>query len=247
MSASEGGLRADIRVLMSLLRGQPRSGSHAQRLQAFYAPQAQRYDAFRERLLHGRRELISTLAQRLPDSARIVEFGAGTGRNLDYFGERASRFASVALVDLCPALLERARERAAAMPNVRIVEADATRYRGDGPVDCVYFSYALTMIPDWRAAIENAWRLLAPGGLIGCVDFHLARRAPPPGWARQAALSRHFWRTWFGHDGVRLCDEHLPALAHRFQPLIRSERSARVPYLAGLRAPYYLFVGRKPA
>ena len=36
-----------------------------------------------------------------------------------------------------------------------------------GTVDVVTFSYALTMIPDWRAAIRNAFRMLKPGGRIG--------------------------------------------------------------------------------
>ena len=39
----------DARVLLQLLRGQPRRGSQAERLQAFYGPQARGYDAFRER------------------------------------------------------------------------------------------------------------------------------------------------------------------------------------------------------
>ena len=34
-----------------------------------------------------------------------------------------------------------------------------------GTVDVVTFSYALTMIPDWRAAIRNAFNLLKPGDL----------------------------------------------------------------------------------
>ncbi len=31
---------------------------------------------------------------------------------------------------------------------------------GEGTVDVVTFSYALTMIPDWREAIRNAFRML---------------------------------------------------------------------------------------
>ncbi len=46
-------------------------------------------------------------------------------------------------------------------------------YRPADPADCVYFSYALTMIPDWRRAIDNAIAMLAPGGTLGVVDFHL--------------------------------------------------------------------------
>lgn len=31
-----------------------------------------------------------------------------------------------------------------------------------GTVDVVTFSYALTMIPDWKKALENAFRMLKP-------------------------------------------------------------------------------------
>ena len=54
-------LLQDSRVLLHLLRGQQAMGDHAERLERFYAPQAAHYDRFRERLLHGRRELIERL------------------------------------------------------------------------------------------------------------------------------------------------------------------------------------------
>jgi len=100
-------LLADARILLQLARGNAGRGSHAERLQAFYRPQAAHYDAFRERLLHGRGDLISRLAP--PPGGTVVELGGGTGRNLEYFGPRMRSFARVEVVDLCPALLEQAR------------------------------------------------------------------------------------------------------------------------------------------
>lgn len=235
---------ADARVLSRLVRGQPRRGTHQERLDAFYRPQAADYDAFRERLLHGRRELIEHMD--LPADARVVELGGGTGRNLLFFGERLSGFRGVDLVDLCPALLEEARRRTAGMPNVRVVEADAVGYRCDEPVDCAYFSYSLTMIPDWRGAIESAIDMLRPGGLLGVVDFYVSEANPPPGAVRHGRLERLFWPRWFAHDGVRPSHEHLRCLQERLSQRLLAERRAQVPYLPWLRVPYYLFVGRKP-
>lgn len=37
-----------------------------------------------------------------------------------------------------------------------------------GTVDVVTFSYALSMIPDWRAAIRNAFRMLKVVGVGFC-------------------------------------------------------------------------------
>ncbi len=239
-------LLADARTLLQLARGHRAYGSHAERLQAFYGPQAAHYDAFRERLLHGREDLIHRLA--LPPGSRVIELGGGTARNLEYFGERLSSFARVEVVDLCPALLEQARRRCARWPGVAaVVEGDATTYRPAQPVDCVYFSYALTMIPDWRAAVDNALRMLRPGGLLGAVDFYAAPRAAREDFKRPDKLVRGFWPRWFRHDGVHLDPRHLPYLLERTEPMCCEQRRGPVPYLPGLRTPYFLYIGRKPA
>ncbi len=229
------GFAADARVLAALARGMPRGGSHAARLERFYRPQARDYDGFRARLLHGREEMLELTDPHR--DARLVELGAGTGGTIALLGGRLRALGSIELVDLCPALLAVARERHAGAPNVRCVEADATAWRPAAPTDRVLLSYALTMIPDWRGAIDNAVAMLAPGGRIGVVDFHV-----PPA---QAPFARAFWTRWFAHGGVRLSADHLPYLRARFDTVACFERSGRVPYLPGLAAPYYVFVGRK--
>ena len=236
-------LREDFIVLRQMLSGMPRGTDHAERLEAFYAPQAQRYDAFRDRLLPGRADLIARLP--LPDNARVVEMGGGTGRNLDFFGDRLTRIESIEIVDLCPALLEHARRRARNRSNIRIIHTDATKYRPKAKVDCVYFSYALTMIPDWRAAICNAIDMLKPDGVLGVVDFYVANKRFCAGDVAHSLPERMFWQTWFGHDGVRLNVEHLPTLRRSLPKHETLESKAPVPYLPGIRVPYYLFIGRK--
>jgi S-adenosylmethionine-diacylgycerolhomoserine-N-methlytransferase len=236
--------RGDAQVLLRLVRGQPRSGTHAQRLQAFYGPQAEHYDAFRERLLHGRDELMALLDP--APGMEAIELGAGTGRNLGFLGERLAGLRNIDLVDLCPALLEQARRRTRGLPNVRVVEADAVTYRPAGQVDLVYFSYSLTMIPDWRGALRNALTMLRPGGRLGVVDFYVSEPDPAPGLARHAALTRWFWPRWFGHDGVHPNPAHLSTLRNLCPDHELRERLAPVPYLPGVRVPYYVFVGRMP-
>jgi ubiquinone/menaquinone biosynthesis C-methylase UbiE len=238
-------LRSDFAVLRRMLHGMPRAKSHAAALTEFYGAQAHHYDRFRERLLCGRAELIARLT--LPEQAHVVELGGGTGRNAEFFAGQRGRVASLEIVDLCAPLLAVARERAQRMPQLRIVEADATTYQPAQPVDCVYFAYALTMMPDWRGAVRNAIGMLKVGGVLGVVDFHVSRARPDAGCERHAPWTRHFWPAWFRHDGVTLDAQHLPTLRttmpeHRF-----SERRARVPYLPIGRVPYYIFVGRKPA
>jgi len=237
-------LFADSRVLWQMLRGQSRAGSAAERLQAFYAPQASRYDAFRARLLHGRSELIEQLA--IPSDGVIVELGGGTGSNIDRFGPRLQTLRRYVLVDLCPALLEQARIRARFHGNVDLVEQDVTRYRPTEPVDCVFFSYALTMIDDWRAALANAIAMLKPGGMLGVVDFYVSAASPRTGFVRHSHWERWLWRRWFAHDGVRLSPDHLNALSDALPESIRLERQGALPYVPGMSVPYYIFIGRKP-
>src|SRR5262249_44893686 len=152
---------------------------------------------------------------------------------------------SAHVVDLCPSLLRAAQERITrkGWANVRAVLADATTYEPEGgPVDVVTFSYSLTMIPDWFGALERALGLLRPGGLIGVVDFYISRKWPAEGLRRHRAFWRWFWPAWFGMDNVFLCPDHLPWLQAHFHTVKLEERLGRVPYLLGLKAPYYIFL-----
>jgi S-adenosylmethionine-diacylgycerolhomoserine-N-methlytransferase len=147
----------------------------------------------------------------------------------------------VTLVDLCPALLDVARNRCrlGGWSNVRVVQGDAVTWTPPDcePVDVVLFSYSLTMIPEWSRAIDNALRMLRPGGSIGIVDFMVSRRQP--------ALLRAFWGAWFGHNDVHPSLDHIPFLVSRTRTTHLSDHPLPVPYLPFLRARYYLFVGRK--
>jgi S-adenosylmethionine-diacylgycerolhomoserine-N-methlytransferase len=227
----------DAPVLWQLAKGVRPEGSHSERLGRFYAPQARRYDAFRERLLQGRQALVERLA--VPAGGHVIELGAGTGRNVAFFGERANQFASIELVDVCAPLLDIARARFATHGNVRLIEASAETYQPAQPVDCVYFCYSLSMMLDWAGAVRNAMRMLKPGGHIGVVDFYL-----PGGKDRLPQFRETFWRRWFLRDGVCLSDQVLPYLQWQSSTLYVSEGRARLPYLPAAHAPYFMFVGQ---
>lgn len=234
----------ELRILWHLLRGLPPAATHQERLERFYAPQAGRYDAFRERLLNGRANLIEKLD--IKPGEKVVELGAGTGRNAEYYADRIPALDSLTLVDLCPSLLGKARERAAGWPNAQVLEADVTDWQPAVPADKVYFSYALTMIPEWFLAIDNAIAMLRPGGTLGVVDFYVSRASPAAGLKRHPLWQRSLWPLWFGHDGVNLSPDHLPYLRARLENVHLGEHLGAVPWLPGLKVPYYVFVGRKP-
>jgi len=239
-------LLSDAKVLYHLVLSPVRGNSHQERLESFYSGQAEAYDDFRRRLLHGREDLCNLLP--LPEGGVWMDMGGGTGSNLEAVGDRIKSLSRVYVVDLATSLLGVAQRRAEARgwDHVRTVEADATTFvPEEGTVDLVTFSYSLTMIPDWFLALEHAQRLLKPGGHIGVVDFYVSRKYPAEGRKRHAMGTRIFWPSWFMNDNVYLSSEHLPFLESHFETTHLEERMAKVPYIPGIKVPVYVYLGRK--
>lgn len=238
---------ADMKILYHMLAKPVRGDDHAQRMESFYGGQAKNYDDFRKRLLRGREELWHQLPK--PEGGIWVDMGGGTGANIENFAdEDIAKLSKVFVVDLSESLLKIASDRfqQRGWTNVEAVEADATKYcPPQGGADVVTFSYSLTMIPDWFAAIENAIRMLKPGGVIGVVDFYVGRKYPASDLKKHKWLSRTLWQPWFATDNVFPSPDHLPFLRHHFEQVHLLEDRFRMPYVPLLRTPYYAFVGRK--
>lgn len=237
---------ADLKVLYKLVVSPVRGATHAERMDHFYQGQADAYDDFRRRLLHGREELFRAIDA--PQGGVWVDLGGGTGGNLEFIGPRLRDLQKVYVVDLAESLLTVARRRVAdrGWTNVEPVMADATMFMPpEGQADVVTFSYSLTMIPDWVAALEQALRMLKPGGLIGVVDFYVSRKHADPQRVKHSWWTRTFWPTWFAADNVFLSCDHLPFLQRHFTPVHCTESAGRVPYVPLGRVPHYSFIGRK--
>ena len=239
----------------------PISGStHKDRLESFYRSQAGGYDEYRKRLLHGREDLIALVGTRARDMKRRpvwVDMGGGTGANVEMMAELGllQHFRKVYVVDLSGSLLGLAQKRIVRnrWRNVETVEADATTFMlpelADG-ADFVTFSYSLTMIPPWWAALQQAMRLLKPDtGMLGVVDFYVGRKyesfadgQPPMGY-----FQRTFWRLFFDLDNVHLNRDHIPFLQTYLDTVVLQEHVGKVPYMPFVRAPYYIFLGSPKA
>ncbi len=239
-------IAADLKILYHLTLAPIRGASHAERLESFYGGQADGYDAFRARLLKGREETYRAIP--VPPGGTWIDMGGGTGANLECLGERISQLGKIYLVDLSPSLLAKARQRIAARgwKNTETVVADVTTFApAEGQADVVTFSYSLTMIPDWFAAIEQARRLLKPGGILGVVDFYVSRKHVEGNRRRHGWFTRTFWPAWFARDNVYPSPDLVPYLHRAFECVDFAEEVGRVPYLPWPRVPYYRFVGRK--
>ena len=237
---------SDLKVLYHLLLKPVRGKDHAARMESFYAGQADAYDNFRRRLLHGREMLWSEID--VPENGVWVDMGGGTGANLEYFGSSLSRLKKIYVVDVSPSLLSVARQRIEehGWDNVEAIEADAMTFKPpEGSCDVVTFSYSLTMIPDWFTAIENAESILNANGQIGVVDFYVSRKHPTGGWVRHRWPTRSMWPLGLSMDNVFPSPDHGPFLHRHFDTMYFTEKRAPVPYLPFVRSPYYIFVGRK--
>ena len=147
---------------------------HGELMDGVYRTQRHIYDLTRKYYLLGRDGLIADLAP--PPGGSVLEIGCGTGRNLIAVG-KAWPDARLFGVDISEAMLETAR---ASMQNARVgatlVQGDACDFNaqalfGRAGFDRVFISYALSMIPDWKAALTQAASCVAPGGRLEIVDF----------------------------------------------------------------------------
>ena len=161
----------------------PAQGSHAEQMDAVYALQRHIYDFTRKYYLLGRDTLIDELDAQVGD--HVLEVGCGTARNLvaaawlypgaHFYG-----------IDISAEMLKSARAKLARKhldTRIRLACADATAFDPfklfqRRAFDRIVFSYTLSMIPGWDAALELACTMLVPGGEIHLVDFGQQERLP---------------------------------------------------------------------
>lgn len=165
---------------------------HAALMDRVYRGQRHIYDATRKFFLFGRDRLIERLACRRGHA--VLEVACGTGRNLHKI---ARRWQGVSLygLDISGEMLRSAGAKLG--DRAVLMQGDATAFDaqamfGRARFDRVVLSFSVSMIPDWKAAVEQAATVLAPGGSLHIVDFGDFRGVPPPLRAILRAWLRHF-------------------------------------------------------
>jgi ubiquinone/menaquinone biosynthesis C-methylase UbiE len=127
-----------------------------ERIRRSYDRKAPAYDAGMRRIegkLGGwRARLVGDL------QGTVLEVGIGTGLILPHYGAGAH----LTGVDLSPEMLRRARARAEALgmsADLRVMDAQSLTF-DDGSFDAVVFTLSLCTIPDARAALREALRVV---------------------------------------------------------------------------------------
>lgn len=148
-----------------------------EKMDKMYRHQRYFYDFTRKYYLLGRDKLIEKL--NVKSGENILEIGCGTARNLMILARKfpATNFYGL---DASAAMLETARKKIEAknVKNIRLENVLAgdfgfqKTFNLEKPFDTIYFSYSITMIPDWREAIAVALENLKDGRSFYIVDFY---------------------------------------------------------------------------
>lgn len=200
---------------------------HAALMDQVYRGQRHIYDATRKFFLFGRDRLIEELNARAGDA--VLEVACGTGRNLRKIGRRWPG-AVLHGFDISTEMLKSAH--AAIGRDAMLAYGDATQFDplppfGRRAFDRVVVSFALSMIPDWKASLDRAARLVAPGGSLHVVDFGDLAGLPAP--------LRGLLRAWLAHFHVT------PRLdLVDFAGLVARERNLTLAWRRGLFGYYQL-------
>jgi ubiquinone/menaquinone biosynthesis C-methylase UbiE len=125
-------------------------------------------------------------------SGRLLDAGAGTGRNIAYYPPGTD----VTGVDLSPAMLIRAaRRRPDPTTTLRLVQMDLARLKfADDSFDAAVASFVFCTMPPnaRRAALRELSRVLKPGAPLRLVEYAPARSA----FLRTMARAWQPWVTW---------------------------------------------------
>ena len=164
------------------------SAATGARMDRMYRHQRHIYDLSRKFYLLGRERAVEALAP--ASCVRICEIGCGTGRNLVALARRYPD-AAIYGIDASEEMLKSARLKIARHglgERIRVRRCLAeeldpgTTFGLAEPFDALLFSYALSMMPAWEAALARALAVLRPGGVLAVVDFSQQRGLP--GWFR---------------------------------------------------------------
>jgi phosphatidylethanolamine/phosphatidyl-N-methylethanolamine N-methyltransferase len=147
-----------------------------------------------ERLVYRQTELLGQLVREHLDLRRgesVLDVGCGTGSFFTMLREQVGVDGHIVGVDYSPKMLRRAQQRVEAhrWDNVTLNRLDASRSPlGHEDFDAAIVIGSVSAMPDMRAAIENIYAALRPGGRLFLFDMRLL----PAGGPRMRLLIRFF-------------------------------------------------------
>jgi ubiquinone/menaquinone biosynthesis C-methylase UbiE len=187
------------------------------RIRRIYEKEAPKYDRqmrfFDRALFTGGREWVCSQAQ-----GDVLEIAVGTGRNLRHYPDGVK----LTGIEFSPEMLDIAHTAAADVGrsiDLRVGDAQALEFP-DESFDTVVCTLALCTIPNDRAAVAEANRVLRPGGCFLLLE-HV--RSPNPAIRLAQRLLDPLTVRFEGDHLLREPLDHLHAEGFEIQQLIRSK------------------------
>ena len=161
---------------------------------------------------------------------RTIDLGAGTGANLGLFPDAVSE---LVMAEPDPHMAKRLREKLArSSAEVELIEAGAERLPfEDSSFDTAVFTLVLCTVPNPKAALAEAARILKPGGRLLFVE-HV--RAEDAGLARWQDRLERPWR--FVADGCH-CNRDTVANIEASSLVVEHVENDRLPKAPPLVRP----------
>lgn len=168
----------------------------------------------------------------------VLDVGCGPGTNFEHYGPSAR----VTAVDYNPgmvALAERALRKSSHRAAIQVRQADAGALPfEDASFDAYVSTLVLCSVPDLDAAVDEAWRVLRPGGQARIFE-HVRSNSR---W--KASIQRWLNRPWgYVADGCRLDRDTAGAFRRRGFEFIEEQH----PSVRAEPLPLLILKARKPA
>jgi len=168
----------------------------------------------------------------------ILDVGCGPGTNFEHYGASAH----VTAVDYNPGMvamaLQSLRTGRNRLASIEVRQADATALPfGDASFDAYVSTLVLCSVPDLEAAVEEAWRVLRPGGHLRIFEHVRSEsrwKARVQGWLNPA------WG--YVADGCRLDRDTHGAFLRRGFEVVEEQR----PRIPAEPLPLVILKARKP-
>ncbi|NHO32942.1 ArsR/SmtB family transcription factor [Acetobacter fallax] len=172
----------------------------------YFENHAAEWDAIRS--LHVAEQEVETAILRLLSQnppgrpiGRLLDIGTGTGRMIELLGPTADNATGI---DRSPAMLRLARSKLDGMPRIELRQGDLYALPvSAGSIDTAIMHQVLHYAQHPGAAITEAARVLAPGGLLLIVDFAVhdrrdLREKDAHAWLGFPDERMRFWLTTAG-------------------------------------------------
>lgn len=161
------------------------------------------YDATRSLSPGAMAQVVGVLAEALVDHQPVLEIGVGTGRVALPLAELGIEIVGI---DLSGKMLRKLREKDDT--SVPVGRADCTRLPfPDDRFGAVVASHVFHLVPDWPRAVDEAFRVLRPGGVLLHSRGGIGERTE--GAAEAFADGAGLSRTPVGLDDPLEVDRHL--------------------------------------